>query len=193
MTSRNVEKERLNFITFSIYNFFTNYRALAVVTSHSEIMLKDWIHDAADTEGWFDDIRHVFFYVHSLLVPFNFQHIGRHDVRIIPNCQDVFAVVFQRLFNLNNGCRFQLGKGFHDIFRFLLERFAHSAFVRHSLENVNRLGFRQLLFCYQTYSGRLGMLRQIVGRAIGTADTFHPSLEIYFEIEVTMDNTCPTI
>ena len=50
---------------------YTN-RALATVASNFEIMLKDRIHNPTDTERWFNDIRHILFYVNSFLVSLDF-------------------------------------------------------------------------------------------------------------------------
>lgn len=169
-------------MTTSIRWFCTN-RALATVTSNFEVMLKDRVHNPTDTERWFNDIRHIFFYVNGFLVTLDFQHVGCQDVGIGTDLKNIFSVVFQRFFHFSDSWRFQLRERFHNFFGFLLERFANNAFVGYSLNDVDSLGLAQLPFSNQADPGGFGVLGQVVGRSIGTADTFNPSLDIIKNIK----------
>lgn len=88
-------------MTTSIRWFCTN-RALATVTSNFEVMLKDRVHNPTDTERWFNDIRHIFFYVNGFLVTLDFQHVGCQDVGIGTDLKNIFSVVFQRFFHFSD-------------------------------------------------------------------------------------------
>ena len=88
-----------------------------------------------------------------------------------------FAIRLQRFFCSFYGFSIHFGQMLHDILGFFFEGLAHCALLRFQANDVNRLGFRKTARGYQRNTSGLGVLREIVGGTISTADAFDPTLQ----------------